>query len=219
MAGDEWEDVYQDQGRRWGDEPGALAPVAVDRMLDPSLSAPGGAVLDIGCGYGRDSVYLARELGRRVVGIDPAPRAIELANSSAPPDLDLEYRCATVDDLGGEAFAAVYLSNTYHVMRLREREAVQQALAGLLVPGGLFFFAALAVGDPEHWGTGTPVPGDADSYQAEDGYLHYSSPASLQPEFGDSLVIERIWEHKFVEPLAGGDRHHHLHVMLVARKA
>ena len=218
MAEDRWHDVYESQGRRWGDLPGALAPIAVARMLDPSSPAPAGAVLDIGCGYGRDSVYLARELGRKVMGIDPAPSAIELARSSAPTDLELEFRRVTIDQLEGETFAAVYCSNTYHIMRPPEREAVQRAVGRLLVPGGLFFFAALALGDPEHWDAGVPVAGDADSYLDAEGYLHFSAPASLERDFGGSLTIERTWEHEFVEPLAGGDQHHHLHVMLVARK-
>jgi SAM-dependent methyltransferase len=217
MAEDRWQNVYQTEGRRWGDLPGALAPVAVAHLLDPSSGVPDGAVLDLGCGYGRDSSYLARELGRQVIGVDPSPRAIEIARSSAPPGLSLEYRRGTVEELAGETFAAVYFSNTYHVMRPADRELVQQAVPHLLTEGGLFFLAALAVGDPEHWGTGTPVADDQDSYVA-DVYLHFSTPASLQREFGGSLVIERTWEHEFLEPLAGGDAHRHRHAMLIARK-
>ena len=41
-------------------------------------------MLDVGCGYGRDTRYLAAELGCRVLGLDPSPAAVDAARKAAP---------------------------------------------------------------------------------------------------------------------------------------
>jgi len=82
---DRWHRAYA-AGRRWGDEPGELARLAVVWLRELGIG-PSWRLLDVGCGYGRDAVFLAREAGLRVVGIDPAAAGIELARAAAPPDL------------------------------------------------------------------------------------------------------------------------------------
>ena len=42
-------------------------------------------LLDVGCGYGRDSRYLAAELGCRVLGLDPSPAAVAAARKARRP--------------------------------------------------------------------------------------------------------------------------------------
>jgi len=73
-----WEKRYLTDGRLWGDGPSELARLAVAR-LRPSVARAAGAeplaLIDVGCGYGRDSRYLAAELNCRVLGLDPSPAA------------------------------------------------------------------------------------------------------------------------------------------------
>ena len=69
-----WDGRYAVDGRLWGDGPSELARLAVAR-LRPHAS-PELAVLDVGCGYGRDTRYIAAELRCRALGIDPSPRAV-----------------------------------------------------------------------------------------------------------------------------------------------
>jgi len=222
-SAERWERTYSQEGRRWGDEPGELARVAVARLREARAGGASDAaarplrILDVGCGYGRDSVFLARELGAAVVGIDPAAKAIELARELAPVDALLEYRRTVVDDVNDGPYDVVFTANTYHVLRPPARLALTQRLPLLLRAGGLFFLSTLAVGDPEHSGHGEPVVGDADSWLAGDRYLHFSSPESLQREFAE-LEVERLVRHAFTEPHAGGSAHQHVHWLLVARK-
>ena len=219
---DRWERTYSQEGRRWGDEPSELARMAVARL---QVWRPEGEVgdagcpriLDVGCGYGRDAVFMAQELGFAVVGIDPAARAIELARETAPPGLALDYRGGTISDVQDGPFEAVFSANTYHVLRPPARRALAERSAELLRLGGLLFLSTLAVGDPEHDGRGRPVPGDDGSWLEGDTYLHFSSPESLGTEFG-AFSIERLEEHAFHEAHADGSGHEHLHLLLVARR-
>lgn len=214
-----WERVYSQEGKRWGAEPGGLARTAVARLKE-ELACEGGArllrILDVGCGYGRDSVHLARELGAAVVGIDPAAKAIELARGFAPAGLSLEYRRADIDDVVDGPFDVLFAANTYHVLRPPARLALAGRAPELLAPGGFFFLSTLTIGDPEHYGKGRPIAGDEESWLDGETYLHFSSEAALRREFG-SLCIERLERYEFTEPHAGGTEHRHVHWLLVAR--
>ena len=61
-----WDEVYASGARPWGDSPSELAQLVVARLRRPSRgsgdSQPAFTLLDVGCGYGRDSRYLAAEL-------------------------------------------------------------------------------------------------------------------------------------------------------------
>jgi 2-polyprenyl-3-methyl-5-hydroxy-6-metoxy-1,4-benzoquinol methylase len=222
-AAERWERTYSQEGKRWGDEPGELARVVVARLKEERAGDADGAparplrILDVGCGYGRDSVHLARELRAAVTGIDPAAKAIELACGLAPSDLSLEYRRAVIGEVDDGPYDAVFTANTYHVLRPPARLALAARTPALLLPGGFFFLSTLATGDREHYGRGRPVAGDDESWLDGETYLHFSSAASLQREFG-AFVIERLVRHAFTEPHAGGTAHDHVHWLMVARK-
>lgn len=68
------------------------------RVLEPHLSAVRGArVLDVGCGTGRISRYLA-ERGANVTGMDFAPAPLDIARKLTAPG-NPEYRLQSVFDL------------------------------------------------------------------------------------------------------------------------
>lgn len=212
MADRDWDRVYAVQGRRWGEAPGEAARIAAE-----TLSGRGGLrLLDVGCGYGRDSVFLARTLSAAVVGIDPSREAIELARSAACRGLDLEFRTARIEDVHDGPYDAVLVSNVYHVMRPVVRAALRRRVAALLPPGGLLFLSTLAVGDPQHYGGGTPMVGDEQSFETATRYLHFSTAASLRREFAAFEVV-RVYEHDFEEALTCGEAHRHRHVVFVGR--
>lgn len=67
-----------------GDESKETAQVQLIEHLAQSAGIPPGArILDIGCGFGASSLYLARKYGAEATGITISPVQVEMANKAA----------------------------------------------------------------------------------------------------------------------------------------
>ncbi len=115
-----------------------------DQLLKGRI-APGMRVLDAGCGYGRNLVYLLRE-GYEVFGVDADPQAVDhvraLARKLAPALPASNFRVEAVEQMSfDDACADVVVSNT--VLHLAADDAqFESMLLGswrTLKRGGLFF--------------------------------------------------------------------------------
>jgi ubiquinone/menaquinone biosynthesis C-methylase UbiE len=74
-------------------------------------------VLDIGAGTGRLGAYVAKIVGPsgRVVGIDPLPLRIEIAQSKAIGNFEARVGCAEdLSEFANAAFDVVYLNSVFH---------------------------------------------------------------------------------------------------------
>ncbi|TMM04384.1 MAG: class I SAM-dependent methyltransferase [Actinobacteria bacterium] len=106
----------------------------------------GGRALDLGCGTGRDSVYLA-ERGWAVTGIDGVKQAIEAARErSQGAGVAVNWILGDVtrlETLGlGGGFDFVLDRGCFHGLSDRERERCAQGVTGLTGPGArLLLFA------------------------------------------------------------------------------
>ncbi len=88
----------------------------------------GGALLDVGCGWGRWSIAAARE-GYRVVGLDPSLGAVLAAKRLATSlGLPIDFVCGDARHLpfGGAAFDCCH---SYSVLQHFSRDDLQSALA------------------------------------------------------------------------------------------
>ena len=141
----------------------------------------GGRVLDVGCGTGELSLFLARR-GHDVLGIDLSPRAVEWAREKARwrrvraafvvwDALDLPGLAAR-----GFRFDTVVDSAMFHVLGDRERDRFADGLSTVLPTGGSY----LVLGDARR----TPE----DTYGV--------SPAELRSRFRPADG----WRVRFVEP-------------------
>jgi 2-polyprenyl-6-hydroxyphenyl methylase / 3-demethylubiquinone-9 3-methyltransferase len=115
--------------------------------FDKDLSTPrpfaGLRILDIGCGGGLLSEPMAR-LGAEVVGADPAPRNIPVAQLHAEQSgLTIDYRLTTAEDLAaqGERFDVVL--NMEVVEHVPDPQSFLTACHTLLKPGGLMICSTL----------------------------------------------------------------------------
>ena len=86
-----------------------------DQLLKGRI-APGMRILDAGCGYGRNLVYLLRE-GYKVVGADTDAKAVEhvraLARELAPTLPASNFRVEAVEAMSfDDSCADVVISNT-----------------------------------------------------------------------------------------------------------
>ena len=227
-AAEHWERRYAVEGRLWGDGPSELARLAVAR-LSPAVAAGGAsgadappfAVLDAGCGYGRDSRYLAAELGCRVLGLDPAPAGVADARTQRSAGLEVEYRQGDAASLAREAgqaaaYDVAFVSNVYHLLGPIGRREFAAAVTALVRPGGLLFLSTLSPRDPQHYAVGDPVSGEERSW-TDQVYLHFCTAEELAADFAGFEVLD-LEERSYEELNAGGVVHRHASWFLEGRR-
>jgi cyclopropane fatty-acyl-phospholipid synthase-like methyltransferase len=103
--------------------------------------ALGARVVDVGCGTGALSLFLASR-GHQVVGVDAVPAAIEAARAKAEP------QGLTVDFVVGDVletlpsleagFDAVVDVGFFHALTDEQRPQFARVLADALAPGGVY---------------------------------------------------------------------------------
>ena len=131
-----WNERYATRGMVWGTEPNRfLAHYATG--LSPRR------VLDLGCGQGRNAVWLAVQ-GHRVTGIDLSPVAVEQARRlAADHAVEVLFEVANVvEDWTPPpgAFDLVVLS--YLQLPPHDRRAAHAKVAEALAPGGTVWLIA-----------------------------------------------------------------------------
>jgi SAM-dependent methyltransferase len=147
---------------------------------------PGGRVLDIGCGAGREALGFARA-GFRVVGMDIAPRMVEAARLNAAREgLDIAFRIQGVTELDeppGSFDGAYWAGSYHHVPGQALRAETLRRIARALTPDGPLILMVV--------------------YRAPRGFLSRSRLVDLLRKAGARL--SRTW--RLSEPGDGYMRH------------
>ncbi|KAK2624661.1 hypothetical protein QTJ16_005854 [Diplocarpon rosae] len=121
-------------------------------LLDRLAIAPGSRVLDVGCGPGNLTAHLASLVGPTgcVVGIDPSPERISLAQSIAARTPHLTFYEGIAEDLSRFAagsFDVLFVNSTFHWVQdqplaMREFARVLKSGGKLGISGGSGDFVA-----------------------------------------------------------------------------
>ncbi|WP_407320019.1 class I SAM-dependent methyltransferase [Isoptericola halotolerans] len=118
QLGDDARGGQADMNRPWFEQvlPGELAAVP---HLHGTLSRPGVAVADVGCGYGWSTIALARAYpDARVVGVDIDAPSVERARARAAEAgvQNVEMVHSAGEDIGGGPYDVVFLFECLHDM-------------------------------------------------------------------------------------------------------
>lgn len=125
-------------------ESARLANLRYTELILASADFSGKTVIDVGCGDGTFTAALAEQCGaRKVLGIEPSPKASERASALYKNSAGLSFRCAVSRDLmheGQKYDIAVYRGVIHHVADPSEEIRTALLLARkiiILEPNGL----------------------------------------------------------------------------------
>lgn len=164
------QEIYERNAARFDRErPKALHERAwLDRFLD--CLAPGGHVLDAGCGTGDPVAHYMAGRGFRVTGLDASEAMLAIARTRFP---DGDWRLGDMRsvDLPERFDGIIAWDSFFHLTADEQRDTLPQ-FARLLAPGGALL---LTIG---------PEAGEVTGRVGDDSVYH----ASLAPEDYDSIL-------------------------------
>lgn len=163
----EFDKAYRQPLTLWGD---VRIPAQVKAL---ATAAPGGRVLELGCGLGRATRYMARR-GLAATGVDFSPVAIARAIARTGADLHpsptfLVGDVTNLQALGGP-FDMAFDIGCFHCLSADDQRAYAGELARLLRPGGILLMWVM-----DKSPSGLPM-----------------SPAAIEGTFAPALALTRV---------------------------
>ena len=112
-----------------------------------------GSILDIGCGTGELTLYLATK-GYDVIGVDISPLAIDIAKKKAEDrSIIVKFEIQNALDLSLIArFDTVTDSGVFHVFKDEELKKYVHNIKEILNPNGVYHFIVFSDLEPDGWG-------------------------------------------------------------------
>jgi SAM-dependent methyltransferase len=208
-----WDERYKKGGFEWGDEHTPVAELARDIMEKKKFTR----VLDVGCGYGRDGIYLARK-GFDVVGIDLSGEALRLARNWANREglrIDFREMDITRNSFEDSCFDTVIMFNTFHFMVETVRERAISETYRILRNGGV---VVQAIFSTRERGFGQGIEVERNTFEFKPGRpVHFFSESEIRNAFAKFTIV-RLDEVDIHEVHQGGKEHFHREWLMVAGK-
>ena len=163
----------------------------IDSHLRDVVSAltikPGSRALDLGCGMGRNSLFLART-GFTVTGVDSVERALRVARERARvASISIDFTNGDVTRLEKSGvkgpFDFLLDSGCFHSMSDEERDRYGQSLAAVSAPGAEFLIMAFGRKTGRTMGPRGANTSDVEASLAAHFELISQTPESDVPEF------------------------------------
>jgi SAM-dependent methyltransferase len=210
-----WNSVYNSDKKVWGDKPSELAVNAYNYLRESQgfRKRKDIFILDLGCGYGRDAIFLAQNLPCHILGLDNSQAAIDMARQSLKGALEkrIEFLCYDFSNVS-DKYDVIFISNLYPLLNPDERIKLRETIKRCLKPDGIVFLSTFSVRDPQHYGKGTPIEGEDNSF-FDVRYIHLCTRQELEKDF-DFLTINALYEREFHEPRSTHDHDHITWIMM-----
>ena len=162
-----WENYYKKQNEPF--QKSRFAAYCVKNYLKPGMN-----VLELGCGNGRDAVYMA-EHGVKMVAIDQCKTEIEFLNANFK-NHNLIFKCDDFSRLKiRQKFDAIYSRFTLHAISLQQQNDTLNWCATHLNPNGYLLIEARGTKN-EYYGLGDAVAGESDAFIYEGHYRRFLRP-------------------------------------------
>jgi ubiquinone/menaquinone biosynthesis C-methylase UbiE len=118
------------------------------RLVEGDGALAAGSALDIGCGTGDSSVYLATH-GWQVTGVDYVSKPLDAARAKAAAagvTVDFRQADATRLESVGSGFALIVDNGCLHGMSADDRDAYVRGVGAVTAPGGHLLIVAFPPG-------------------------------------------------------------------------
>ena len=210
-----WDERYRKGGFEWGCERTIVADIARDIMEQRKFKR----VLDGGCGYGRDCIYLAKE-GFDAVGIDVSAEALRLAREWANNEgVAVGFRDMDIADTIFEDFFfdTVIMFNTFHLMLEKPREKAIAEIYRILKNGGVLVQAMFSRNE-NGFGEGIEVEGNTFEFKRDRPvHVHFFSEGEIRSAFAQFAIVQ-LDEVDIRDVHQGGYHHCHREWLMVAER-
>ena len=212
MSNTFWNMKYSDRNYEWGPDPSAPGRLAVGIARKYGYAN----ILDIGCGYGRNALYIASN-GMDVTGIDYSKAGIDMANETADR-LGINAKFILADVLEypfeRECYDIAIMSYTRHLLPSHDRLKLIDKIEHLLRHGGRVIDMVPSVRD-ENYGMGRRL--EKGTYLLRGKKVHYSSHEEAQRDY-TGFVLENLNETEIEEKHSDGRVHNHWTWIVIALK-
>ena len=213
------ETAYREWDERWKTETGRrdwLKPESEVKEIAELLGNIGAStVMDLGCGIGRHSLFLA-SLGYSVFALDGSNAGVDFARSLAQKQMrPIHFVTGLMTDLPCADESFDYLL-AWNVIYHGNRDVVQRSLSEIhrvLRPGGIFQGTMLSKNN-HHFGHGREVAADTFVFEGEPDKSHphfYCNQAELASLF-DPIELLRVNDREHERP---GSYHLHFVAMKI----
>jgi len=150
---EQWDEIYRTSTPEelpW--ELGRPRPQLVE-LIESGKIVPRGRALDVCCGLGTNTVYLA-QAGFRVAALDISPTAVAQGRRKAlEADVDIDFLVGNAVRLpfGDESFRFVLDVGCFHHIHPEDRDVFLQGIRRVLTPGGRYFVICFSSRSGARW--------------------------------------------------------------------
>ncbi len=133
-TGTKYEEKYKQDGYYWGITPNRLC-YEIMKLMPPTKPY---RVLDIGCGEGKDAVFLAKN-GYQVTAFDLADSGLKKARDLASRNMaEVDFFQANVNEIVlKDTYDIIFSSGVFHYLQQEKRKAFVEMLKEHTTEGGL----------------------------------------------------------------------------------